>query len=431
MMAIRTFLSRWLPGAGAAAPSGPSASTELADPNSETFWALTGTTGGSRVAINERSALTLPAVLHALEILTGVFAMTPMLYYRREGDGKTRADGSHLFTLFHDRPNEVQSVFLFKEVLLGDMLMAGGFANFVHRDGMFRPKSLSRLDPRTVHPASHWDRQDGLELFYDARLPDGSSGRFTRTDIWHVPGFSRDGLLGVNRVKLLDDMLGSAVAAGEYARHFWENNAQPATLLTAKGKVNPEDKAKIKFDWKRMFSGARKAGEVAVLDQEMQAETLGATNKDSQFVEVRAFNVVEVARAFGVPPHLLYELSRATFSNIEQQSLEFIMYSMMPHYERVASAATHYFAEPGHFFEFMPDALLKGDVKTRWEAYKAARESGVLSADEIRKKENMQPIGGPAGEERWRPANMAVSGEPNPATAPPPKQKLEGDFPDE
>lgn len=430
-MDIRTFLSRWLPGAGEPASSGPSASTDLSDPNSDTFWIMSGTTGGSRVSINERSAMTLPAVLHALEILTGVFAMTPMIYYRREDDGKTRADNSHLFTLFHDRPNEAQSVFLFKEVMLGDMLMAGGFANFVHRDGMFRPKSLSRLDPRMVHPASHWDRQDGLELFYDARLPDGSNGRFTRTDIWHVPGFSRDGLLGVNRVKLLDDMLGSAVAAGEYARHFWENNAQPATLLKAKGKVNPEDKAKIKFDWKRMFSGARKAGEVAVLDQEMEAETLGATNKDSQFVEVRAFNVVEVARAFGVPPHLLYELSRATFSNIEQQSLEFIMYSMMPHYERVASAATHYFAEPGHFFEFMPDALLKGDVKTRWEAYKAARESGVLNADEIRKKENMQPIGGKAGEERWRPANMAVSGEPNPATAPPPQQQPEGDDPDE
>lgn len=416
-MDIRSIFSRWASG-GEPASGGPTASSELTDPDSETFWIMTGGKPGSRVSINERSAMALPAVLHALEILTGVFAMTPMIYYRREGDGKVRADGSHLFTLFHDRPNDAQSIFLFKEVLLGDMLMAGGFANFVHRDGMFRPKGLSRLDPRMVQPAQHWDRQDGLELFYDAQLPDGSNGRFTRTDIWHVPGFSRDGLLGVNRVRLLDDMLGSAVAAGEYARHFWENNAQPATLLKTKGKVAPEDKAKIKFDWKRMFGGARKAGDVAVLDQEMDAEVLGATNRDSQFVEVRAFNVVEVARAFGVPPHLLYELSRATFSNIEQQSLEFIMYSMMPHYERVASAATHYFAEPGHFYEFLPDALLKGDVKTRWEAYKAARESGALNADEIRKKENMQPIGGRAGEEFWRPANMAVSGEPNPASAP-------------
>lgn len=417
-MDLRSTISRWLIGNDQGAGGSPVASTELTDPDSATFWSLSGTSGGSRVSVNERTAMSLPAVLHAMEILTGVFAMTPMIYYRREADGKVRAENSPLFALFHDRPNDAQPIFLFKEVILGDMLMAGSFANFVHRDGMFRPKALSRLDPRMVNPAKFWDRQDGLELFYDCQLPDGSSGRFSRTDIWHVPGFSRDGLLGVNRVRLLDDMLGSAVAAGEYARHFWENNAQPATLLKTKGKVAPEDKAKIKFDWKRMFGGARKAGEVAVLDQEMEAEVLGATNRDSQFVEVRAFNVVEVARAFGVPPHLLYELSRATFSNIEQQSLEFIMYSMMPHYERVASAATHYFAEPGHFFEFLPDALLKGDVKTRWEAYKAARETGAMNADEIRRRENLQPIGGAAGEDYWRPANMAVSGQDNSPAAP-------------
>src|SRR3546814_6395149 len=93
---------------------------------------------------------------------------------------------------------------------------------------------------------------------------------------------------------------------------------------------------------------------------------------------------------------------------------------MMTHYERFATAATHHFAEPGHFFEFLPDALLKGDVKTRWEAYKAAREAGAMNADEIRKRENMSPIGGAAGSEYWRPANMAVSGEPNPPSAPPP-----------
>lgn len=423
-MGLRSSLARWLMGDTAMASGNVSASGELSDPNSSTFWALTGKSG-SRVVVNEQSALGLPAVLRALEVLTGVFAMTPMIYYRRVGEGRERVETSPLFTLFHDRPNDVQSAFLFKEVMLGDMLLAGGFSSFVHRDGMFQPRSLSRLNPRGVHPAQHWDRTDGIELFYDAQLPDGSQGRFSRTDIWHVPGFSRDGLFGVNRVKLLDDMLGAAVAAGEYARHFWENNAQPATVLTAKGKISPEDKAKFKIDWKSMFGGPRKAGDVAVMDQEMDAKTLGATNRDSQFVEVRGFNVVEVARAFGVPPHLLYELTRATFSNIEQQSLEFIMYCMMPHYERIAAAATHYFAEPGHFFEFLPDALLKGDVKTRWEAYKAARESGALNADEIRKRENMKPIGGKAGEEYWRPANMAVSGEPNPTVTPPPQPQGE------
>lgn len=412
---------------GGAGPSSPQAG-ELNDLDSDTFFNLSGTgRHGTRVSINERTTMSLPAVLRALETLTSVFAMTPMVYYRRDGEGRDRAEDSALYELFHDRPNDSQSIFLYKEVLLGDMLMTGAAANFVHRDGMFRPKSLSRLNPRGVVPASFWNRDDGLELFYDATLPDGSHGRFSRTDIWHVPGFSRDGLMGVNRIKLLDDMLGAAVAAGEYSRFFFENNAQPATFLKYEGKVKPEDKAKIKFDWKRMFSGPRRAGEVAVADQGMDVKVLGASNRDSQFVEVRQFNVVEVSRAFGVPPHLLFELSKATFSNIEHQSLEFIMYSMQPHYERIASAATHYFAERGHFFEFNPDALLKGDVKTRWEAYKAAREAGVLNADEIRKRENLKPIGGAAGEERWRPANMAISGEPNAPSIQTAPQRSEGD----
>lgn len=394
------------------------ASNELTDPRSSTFYAITGPKRGGNVAINEQSSLSLPAVLHAVEILTGVFAMTPIIYYRNDGDGKTRAEESVRYRLFHSRPNDVQSAFLFKEVMLGDMLMTGGFASYVHRDAMFEPKALSRLDPRGFGVNRQWDQTDGLELFYDASLPDGSRARLTRANCWHVPGFSRDGLLGINRIRLLDDMLSSAISAGEYARHFWDNNAQPATLITAKGKVTPEDKVKFLQAWREKFSGARRAGEAAMLDQEMDVKTLGANNKESQFVEVRAFNVVDVARAFGVPPHLLYELSKATFSNIEQQSLEFIMYSMMPHYERVAAAATHYFAEPGHFFEFMPDALLKGDIKTRWEAYKAAREAGVLNADEIRRRENINAIGGDAGTQYWRPANMAVSGEPNNGPAP-------------
>lgn len=394
-------------------------SGELQSDDSGSFWAMVGPKHGTSAPITERTAMSLPAVLRALEVLTGVFAATPMIYYRRDaGGGKTRADTSPLYELFHARPNAVQSAFLFKEVMLGDMLMTGGFASFVHRDGMFQPNALSRLDPRGFRVNQQWDRTDGTELFYDAMLPDGSHARLSRSDCWHIPGFSRDGLLGINRIRLLDDMISSAVAAGSYARHFWENNAQPATIISAKGKMDAEARTAYKRSWREMFGGTRRAGEVAILDQEMSVDTLGATNRDSQFIEVRAFNVVDVARALGVPPHLLFELSKATFSNIEQQSLEFIMYNMMPHYERAAAAATHYFAEPDHYFEFMPDAHLKGDVKTRWEAYKAARESGVLSADEIRSRENLNAIGGPAGEERWRPANMAVSGEPNPTAAP-------------
>lgn len=359
--------------------------------NDQLGWTVFNLGGGALAGqqVSQRTAMSLPSVLRAAEILTGVFAMTPLIYYRRLPDGgRERAANNPLYKLFHSRPNGVQNPFQFKELLLGDMIFAGGFYAFVHRDEGYRPRALSRLDPAGAVISQAWDKADGLELFYDVMLPNGSRERLTRADIWHVPGFSRDGLTGFDRIRLMNTALSGAVATAEYARSFWENNAQPSTVVMAKGRVDPEQKALIRQDWINRFRGARKGGDVAVLDQDLDVKMLSHDHKASQHIETRTFYVIEVARAFGVPPHLLFELGRATFSNIEQQSLEFITYHMMPHYERVANAATFYFAEPGHYFEFLPDALLKGDIKSRFEAYSIAIDKGIFSPNEVREMEN-------------------------------------------
>lgn len=359
----------------------------LNDPSGFTVLNLLG--AGRGAPAGEQDAMSTPAVLRALEVLTGLFAMTPLIYYRREGDDKVRVDDAPQAVMLRTRANDVQNAFLFKELLLGDLIMTGRFGGYIHRDRLYRPEKLTRMDPRAIAPAQSWDRANALEVFYDTQLPDGSRERLTRNDLWFVPGFSRDGLVGIDRLKILQDTFQAAAATSAFAARFWENNAQPSTILTAKGKVEAPEKSRIKSDWQQRFSGPRNAGNVAVLDQEMDAKFLAHDNAKSQYVEVRAFYVVEIARAFGVPPHIVFELSRATFSNIEQQSLELILYSMMIHYERIAAAATHQFAEPGHFFEFLPDALLKGDIKSRYEAYGSAIDKGILSPNEVRRRENL------------------------------------------
>ncbi|MGR6329219.1 phage portal protein [Sphingomonas sp. XXL09] len=356
------------------------------DPDGFTVLNLLGGTRGG--AIGEQAALSLPAVLRALEVLTGLFAMTPLIYYRRQGEDKIRVDDAPQAKMLRTSSNDVQNAFLFKELMLGDIIMSGGFGGYIHRDTLYRPEKLTRVDPRGIAPATSWDKQNGLEVFYDTSLPDGSRERLTRNDLWFVPGFSRDGLVGIDRLKVLQDTFQAAAATSAFAARFWENNAQPSTILTAKGKMEPGAKTQIKTDWQSRFSGPRNAGAVAVLDQEMDAKFLAHDNAKSQYIEVRAFYVVEVARAFGVPPHIVFELSRATFSNIEQQSLELILYSMMLHYERVAAAATHQFAEDGHFYEFLPDALLKGDLASRYAAYGLAIDKGFLNPNEVRRREN-------------------------------------------
>ncbi|MGQ2989510.1 MAG: phage portal protein [Brevundimonas sp.] len=401
------------------------ASDTLTDPTGFSVTALLGR-GGRSAPVSEKSVLTLPAAWRALEILTGVFALTPMIYYRRlDDDGKERATGSPLYKMFRDRPNGIQSDFQFKEVLLGDLLLAGKFLAFQHRDALYQTTALSRLDPYGAAVSQQWDRTDGHELFFDVNLPDGSRERLTRADVWYVPGFSRDGIGGLDRVQFMQDAINAGVATAGFAARFWENNAQPSTVLAAKGKVAPEDKAKIRADWKARFSGTKSAGDVAVVDQEMDVKFLQHDNKASQHIESRTFNVLDMARMWGVPPHLLFELSRATFSNIDHQSLEFILYSMSPHYSRVAAAATHAFAEPGHYFEFLPEALLKGDIKSRFEAYGIGIDKGILSPNEARVMENRNKRDG-GDEYRMGSGSTLESAEPSqpkPTPAPAPEDE--------
>jgi len=395
----------------------PSASVQ-----SESQWKTHGfVVGGAPsragVTVSETTAIGLPAVMQALRVLCGVFAMTPLHYYRETEAGREKAKGDPLHRLFHRAPNRHQSAFAFKEIMLADILLAGNFYAYVSRDSRQRVVALTRLNPLNVTVNESFDRATGVELFYDATLPDKVSERFAARDIWHIAGISRNGLYGLNPVRYMRDALGATIATADYAASFWGNDARPGTILTTKAKISGEAKEALRADWKRRFGGSSRAGEIAVLDQELEPKFLSQDNQKSQFVETRTFQVLEVARMWGVPPHLLFELSRATFGNIEQQSLEFVIYHLGPHYERVASAANLAFAaEDGHF-EFLEDALVKGDIKSRWEAYTAARNAGVLNADEIRERENLNRIGGAAGTERWRPANMAISGEPAPPTA--------------
>lgn len=400
----------------------------LNDLTGSTFVNLLG--GGVRgVSIGEADSMSIPAFLRGLEVMCGIFAAAPLVYYRKLDDGgKEPATDQPLYDMFCERPNDWQSPFLFKELLLGDLLLRRKFASYIHRDTLYRPIALTRL-PYGIQPQYHWSKQDGMTLFYDAQLPDGSFERLTSNDLWFVPGFSRDGFIGIDRLKLLEDTIHGATETMRFAARFWGNNAQPSTILTTKAKVKQEEKDRIKSDWRTRFGGSNNAGGVAVLDQEMDAKFLAHDNKASQYVEVRTFTVVEIARILGVPPHIVFELSKATFSNIEQQSLELILYHMMPHFERVASAATHQFAEKGYFFAFNPDAYLMGDIISRYTAYGIAIDKGIFNPNEVRAKENENKR--PGGEEYRVGSGSTIEGAPPPkptdnrAPAPAPQEEEE------
>lgn len=380
---------------------------------SESQWKGLASGGMSKagVKVTEGTALSIPATLQALRILSGVFAMTPLHMYRSTESGRERASDRPEELLLSRQPNSHQSAFDFFELLMQDILLTGNFFAYVSRDFRGNPKALTRLKPGSVVVAEFFDRSEGQILFYDATLPDGTNERFASRDIWHVKGMSRDGLCGLNPIRFARDAIGGAIATGDHAARFWQRGGRPSTVLTTSNKVSASDKTKIRSDWNTLYSGPE-GDMIAVLDQDLKAEFLTHDMKSNQYLETRQFQVVDLARVWGVPPHLIFDLSKATFGNIEQQSLEFVIYHLGPHYARVAQAATRQFAPIGAYFEHITDALVKGDLKSRMEAYWLQRQMGMANGNELRRRENQNDIPGAAGSEYWRPANMAVAGEP-------------------
>ncbi|EBA05994.1 portal protein, HK97 family, putative [Sagittula stellata E-37] len=371
------------------------------------------TAGPSRagVAVNEQAALSIPATLQALRVLTGVFAMTPLHAYQRTDKGRKPADNLPGARLFRDDPNSHQTPFGFMELAMADLMLAGDFFAYISRGAGFQPRALTRLKPGTTVIAQHFDRQDGVTLFYDATLPDGTRERFPSRDILHVPGFTRDGINGLNPVRYARDALGSTIATSQHTADFWARGGKPSTVLQSEQRISREDKAEIRSDWQRLYGGL--SGEsVAVLDQDLKAEFLTHNMQENQMIETRQFQVVDLARIWGVPPHLIFDLSRSTFSNIEQQSLEFVIYHLGPHYTRFAQAITKAFAPEGHYFEHLTDALTRGDIKSRMQAYWLQRQMGMANANELRRLDNLPEIEGGAGSDYWRPSNMEVAGQP-------------------
>ncbi|MCH4024095.1 MAG: phage portal protein [Acetobacter sp.] len=392
------------------AASGPSPSDAFQAGGAWTSLSIGGISK-SGVAVNERTTLSLPAVMQALRILSGVFAMVPMHYCRQDGTGKHRLVDDPLYRLMNGRPNEAQSRFLFREILFSDILMAGNFYAYVSRDAFMRPVALTRLDPLGVQPQQSFSRASGQNMFYDATLPDGTSGRFPSRDIWHVAGMGRSGLTGLNPIAYMREAFGEVIATASYVQNYWRNNGQPPVILTSDQKIAPELRRQIKDDWKSTYSGVENAGEVAVLGGGLEAKYLTSSNRDGQLVETRTMQVLDIARAWGVPPHLIFELSKATFGNIEQQSLEFVIYHLGPHFARVADAAEHAFAATGCIFIHDPSDLLKGGFLDRAQGVSALRNAGVMTTNEARNNFDLNPIGGSIGDELWRPMNTGLAGQ--------------------
>ncbi len=358
-------------------------------------WASLLNTTKSRAGpnITPSSALAVSAVFRATEVVSDGLACLPLFLYERDGEnGKTPARKHPLWNLLHSRPNPDMSIQAFKKLLAVWCVLWGNGRAEIQRNGAGEPIALWPINPSRCQP--DWR---GTQLYHRVVNNDGTTTLLPDRDVLNFFKFSFDGMLGISAVGFGRNSLGLSVAAEDYAGNFFANNATPSGVLEHPGDLggDPNDPKilALRRAWSEAYSGDNSQG-IMVLEEGMKYQALGMPHKDAQFLETREFQVVEVARWFGVEPHLLMDLSRAHFANIESSDLNHDRHCIMPYAVALEQQCNLKLlpADSEYFFEFQMDGLLRADAKTRAEVLQIKRRSGVLTANEWRAFDNQNPV---------------------------------------
>ena len=357
---------------------------------------LGGSTSGK--AVTERSAMQMTAVYSCVRILAEAIAGLPLhLYTYKDDGGKEKAIGHPLYLLLHDEPNPEMSSFVFRETLMTHLLLWGNAYAQIIRNGKGEVVALYPLMPNRMTV----DRDSSGQLFYSYQMnntdaPTMKTGTviLKPSDVLHIPGLGFDGLVGYSPIAMAKNAIGLAIATEEYGAKFFANGATPGGLLEYPGTVKDPDR--VRESWNKGFSGSQNAGKVAILEEGMKYTPISIAPEQAQFLETRKFQINEIARIFRVPPHMVGDLEKSSFSNIEQQSLEFVKYTLDPwvvRWEQSLSRALFTQEEKKrYFFKFNVEGLLRGDYQSRMNGYATARQNGWMSANDIRELENLDRI---------------------------------------
>ena len=356
---------------------------------------LGGTTAGK--AVTERSAMQMTAVYSCVRILAEAIAGLPLHMYRyTDNGGKEKAIDHPLYLLLHDEPNPEMSSFIFRETLMTHLLLWGNAYAQIIRNGRGEVIALYPLMPNKMTV----DRDEHGQLYYQyQRSPDEAGGKnetvvLLPSDVLHIPGLGFDGLVGYSPIAMAKNAIGLAIATEEYGAKFFANGAAPSGVLEHPGTI--KDPARVREAWQSQFGGSQNSGKVAVLEEGMKYTPISISPEQAQFLETRKFQINEIARIFRVPPHMVGDLEKSSFSNIEQQSLEFVKYTLDPWVIRWEQSIQRTLLtqdeKKEYFVKFNVEGLLRGDYQSRMNGYAIARQNGWMSANDIRELENLDRI---------------------------------------
>ena len=345
-----------------------------------------GTTSGK--AVNERTAMQTSAVYACVRILAESVAGLPLHVYERTANGSKSTKPSHpLYRLLHDEPNREMTSFVFRETLMSHLLLWGNAYAQIIRDGRGFPFALYPLLPDRMTV----DRNENGELVYTYQSDKGQV-KLRRENVLHIPGLGFDGLIGYSPIAMAKNAVGLALATEDYGAAFFANGANPGGVLEHPGVIKPEQADRLRESWQSQFGGAN-AHKVAVLEEGLKFHQMSIPPEQAQFLETRKFQINEIARIFRVPPHMVGDLEKSSFSNIEQQSLEFVKYTLDPWVVRWEQSLQQALILPSEkatiFIKFNLDGLLRGDYQSRMQGYSTGIQNGFMSVNDVRGLEDM------------------------------------------
>ena len=354
--------------------------------------------------VNEDTALQVGAVFACVSRLSETVGSLPIILYKREGDGKSRAAEKNLYRVLHDLPNPEMTAMTFKETMMTHCLLYGrSFAEIV-RDNRGQIIELWPIMPYRVRIDTTKGRTE-----YVITLHDNKEKRLSRDQMFYMPWLTNNGVEAYRPIQLAREIIGLAMATEQFSAKYFKNGTNTGGVVEHPGKLSDPAFTRLQKSMQEKYEGLGNAHRMLLLEEGMKFQKIIIPPNDSQMLESRKHQVEEVARFYNVPPHIIQDLSRATFSNIEEQGTYYAVHTIRPWAVRWEQAIYRCLLTEAekkiYFAELLFDALMRGNIQSRYQAYSVARQWGFMSVNEIRQKENMNPIG-EQGDVYLQPMNM-------------------------
>jgi HK97 family phage portal protein len=342
------------------------------------------------MGVNPTTALAMPTVYACIRVLSEAVASLPLVLYEKQGRSRVPAVDHPLYRLLHDQPNPDQSSFIWRELVMAHLVGWGNHYSLINRTTRNRVAELIPVHPQQINPVI----RNGRKL-YEFTPASGAQTILTPDQVLHVQGISYDGVSGWSPIRLHRESIGWGLATQEFSAQFFGTGAQPRGVLSHPGTV--ADPEKLRQQWDAAYSGENRQ-RVAVLSQGMEYKQISVSPDDAQFVQTRALQVSEICRIFKVPPTLVQDFSRATWSNAEHSDLAFVKHTLVPWLARIEACLNATLIDESQqgrlFFKFKVQGLLRGDNAGRAAFYTAGITSGWLTRNEARELEDMDPLEG-------------------------------------